>query len=274
MPTLRDKRAAFREMHRSGCFVIPNPWDVGSALFLQRAGFEALATTSAGYAWSQGRADGRVPLPAVIEHLKAMSAAVDVPINADFESGFGADPAAVAKSVRLAVAAGVSGLSIEDSTGDPAAPLRNVADAVARLQAARSAIDEAGGEVLLVGRAENFLVGRPDLEDTVRRLRAYAEAGADCLFAPGLQDPQQLAVLVRALAPKPVNVLVGANSPLTLEQLRALGVRRISVGGGLARCAWGGFAGAVRALAAGRFDGFTGAMAHGDLNALFADRED
>ncbi|MEB2286150.1 MAG: 2-methylisocitrate lyase [Polyangiaceae bacterium UTPRO1] len=274
MPTLRDKRAAFREMHRSGCFVIPNPWDVGSALFLQRAGFEALATTSAGYAWSQGRADGRVPLPAVIEHLKAMSAAVDVPINADFESGFGADPAAVAKSVRQAVAAGVSGLSIEDSTGDPAAPLRNVADAVARLQAARSAIDEAGGEVLLVGRAENFLVGRPDLEDTVRRLRAYAEAGADCLFAPGLQDPQQLAVLVRALAPKPVNVLVGANSPLTLEQLRALGVRRISVGGGLARCAWGGFAGAVRALAAGRFDGFTGAMAHGDLNALFADRED
>ena len=274
MPTLRDKRAAFREMHRSGCFVIPNPWDVGSALFLQRAGFEALATTSAGYAWSQGRADGRVPLPAVIEHLKAMSAAVDVPINADFESGFGADPAAVAKSVRQAVAAGVSGLSIEDSTGDPAAPLRNVADAVARLQAARSAIDEAGGEVLLVGRAENFLVGRPDLEDTVRRLRAYAEAGADCLFAPGLQDPQQLAVLVRALAPKPVNVLVGANRPLTLEQLRALGVRRISVGGGLARCAWGGFAGAVRALAAGRFDGFTGAMAHGDLNALFADRED
>lgn len=272
--TVSEKRAAFRALHERGCFVLPNPWDAGTARVLRDLGFKALATTSAGYAWSAGRSDGRVSREMALAHMLEIVAATDLPVNADFESGFGADPAAVAKSVRQAVAAGVSGLSIEDSTGDPAAPLRNVADAVARLQAARSAIDEAGGEVLLVGRAENFLVGRPDLEDTVRRLRAYAEAGADCLFAPGLQDPQQLAVLVRALAPKPVNVLVGANSPLTLEQLRALGVRRISVGGGLARCAWGGFAGAVRALAAGRFDGFTGAMAHGDLNALFADRED
>lgn len=273
MPTLREKHAAFRALHQSGCFVIPNPWDVGSARFLQRAGFKALATTSAGYAWSQGYADGRVPLPAVIEHLKALSAAVDVPINADFESGFGDDAAAVAKSVRQAVDAGVSGLSIEDATGDDAAPLRALGDAVQRMKAARAAIDDAGGEVLLVGRAENFLVGRPDLDDTLRRLRAYAEAGADCLFAPGLQDVAQLEVLVQALAPKPINVLVGSNSPLTLAALRAAGVRRVSVGGGLARCAWGGFARAAGALLEGRFDGFEGAMGHRDLNGLFADRE-
>lgn len=270
--SIREKRAAFRALHASGCFVLPNPWDAGSARYLESLGFKALATTSSGFAWSAGHADNHVDREMVLAHLRQMVEATDLPVNADFESGFGATPQDVAASVKLAVAAGVAGVSIEDSTGDAAAPLFSIDVAVQRLQAARRAIDEEGGEVLLVGRAENFFVGAPDLDDTLARLRAYAQAGADCLYAPGIKTREQIAAVVAAVAPKPVNLLIGANADFTLEELAALGVRRISVGGALARSAWGGFMGAAQALAQGRFDGFGGAASGAQLNALFSGR--
>jgi 2-methylisocitrate lyase-like PEP mutase family enzyme len=264
------RRRAFRQLHESGCFVIPNPWDTGSARFLQGLGFKALATTSSGFAWSQGRPDNGMPLAAVLEHLRAMVAATDLPVNADFESGFAADAQGVATHVRLAVETGVAGLSIEDSTGDAARPLHAIDVAVERLRAARGAIDAAGGETLLVGRAENFIVGRPDLDDTLTRLRAYAQAGADCLYAPGIRTREQIAAVVAAVAPKPVNLLIGAASELTLADAAALGVRRISVGGALARSAWGGFMRTARLIAEqGRFDGFAEAASGNELNAFF-----
>ena len=269
-PTLATRRAVFRELHASGCFVLPNPWDVGSARYLQRLGFQALATTSSGVAWSQGLPDGGMTRDAVLAHLREMVAATDLPVNADFESGYGVDPEAVATSVQMAVEAGVAGLSIEDSTGNPADPLRPIDEAVARLTAARAAIDAAGGDTLLVGRAENFVVGRPDLDDAIARLRAYAEAGADCLYAPGIRTREQIAAVVAAVAPKPVNLLVSAPSGFTLADIAALGVRRVSVGGGMARAAWGGFMRAARGLAeGGRFDGFADAASGAELNALF-----
>ncbi len=269
-PSTADKRRAFHALHQSGCFVIPNPWDVGSARMLQGLGFKALATTSSGLAWSQGRPDNAVSLDAVLAHLHDIVAASDLPVNADFESGFGADAAGVGHSVRLAVETGVAGLSIEDSTGNAAQPLFSIDEAVARLRAARRAIDRAGGDVLLVGRAECFLVGRPDLAETIARLQAYAQAGADCLYAPGLRQRQDIAAVVAAVAPKPVNLLVGAASELTLADIAALGVRRVSVGGALARAAWGGFLRAARQLAeAGRFDGFATAAFGQELNAFF-----
>jgi 2-methylisocitrate lyase-like PEP mutase family enzyme len=272
MPSAHDKRAAFRAMHRTGCFVLPNPWDVGSARMLRDLGFRALATTSSGFAWSQGRADGHVPRAIVLEHLRTMTAATDLPVNADFESGYAVDAAGVAESVRMAIATGVAGLSIEDSTGDPERPLHDLDTAVARLRAARGAIDDSGGDTLLVGRAENFIVGRPDLDDTLRRLRAYADAGADCLYAPGLATRSQIEAVVAAVAPKPVNVLIGSASELTVSDLAALGVRRISVGGGLARAAWGAFLRAARGIAEhGRFDGFADNASGAELNARFRD---
>ncbi|SPB14165.1 PEP phosphonomutase [Caballeronia novacaledonica] len=267
--TVAEKRADFRALHTSGCFVLPNPWDVGSARYLASLGFKAIATTSSGFAWSTGRADNGVERAIILGHLRAMVDATDLPINADFENGFGADPAAVAQSVGLAVDTGVAGLSIEDSTGDPAAPLLPIDVAVARLEAARHAIDERGGDTMLTGRAENFFVGVPDLDDTLARLAAYAAAGADCLYAPGIQTREQIEAVVSVVAPKPVNVLVGVTSAFTLHDLAALGVRRVSVGGGLARAAWGGFMRAAQGLANGRFDGFEGAAAGAQLNALF-----
>ena len=271
-PSIAARRQAFHDLHRSGCFIIPNPWDVGSARYLQGLGFPALATTSSGYAWSQGRPDNGVARTAVLAHLREIVAATDVPVNADFESGFGADAAGVAESVSLALETGVAGLSIEDSTGDAAAPLFPLDIAVERLRAARRAIDGAGGDALLVGRAECFLVGRPDLQETLERLKAYARAGADCLYAPGIRTREQIAAVVAAVAPKPVNLLIGATSDLTLADVAALGVRRISVGGALARTAWGGFMRAARTLAeTGRFDGFAGAAAGAELNGWFAE---
>lgn len=268
--TVQQKRAAFRALHAQGCFVLPNPWDIGSALFLQAMGFKALATTSSGHAWSLGQPDGATPRDAVLAHLRAMVDATDLPINADFEGGFAPDPQGVAESVRMAVATGVAGLSIEDATGNPDAPLRTIGDAVARLRAARAAIDESGGDTLLIGRAENFFVGRPDLDDAITRLKAYAEAGADCLYAPGIHTREQITAVVAAVAPKPVNLLVGSTSEFTMQDIAAMGVRRVSVGGGLARAAWGGFQRAARALAEeGRFDGFADAMPGKELNALF-----
>ena len=269
-PTIADKRRSFHALHGAGCFVIPNPWDIGSARFLETLGFKALASTSSGFAWSRARADGAMSREAVLTHLHELVAATDLPVNADFENGFAPDAAGVAESVRLAVEVGVAGLSIEDATGDSARPLFGVAEAVERVRAARAAIDRAGGDALLVGRAECFLHGRPDLDETIARLRAYADAGADCLYAPGLRTPAQIAAVVAAVAPKPVNLLVGGASDLTVEAIAALGVRRVSVGGGLARAAWGGFIRAARMLAdEGRFDGFSGAAAGAELNGLF-----
>ncbi|MEO8855580.1 MAG: isocitrate lyase/phosphoenolpyruvate mutase family protein, partial [Burkholderiaceae bacterium] len=268
-PSIADKRKTFHALHASGCFVLPNPWDIGSALYLQSLGFKALASTSSGFAWSHGHADNGMSRDVVLEHLRAMVEATDLPINADFESGFARDAAGVGESVRLAVQTGVAGLSIEDSTGDATKPLFDLDTAVARMRAARKAIDAAGGDTLLVGRAENFFVGRPDLDDTLARLKAYAAAGADCLYAPGIRTREQIAAVVAAVAPKPVNLLVGSVSELTLQDIAALGVRRVSVGGALARSAWGGFMRTARAIAEdGRFDGFADATPGRELNAL------
>jgi 2-methylisocitrate lyase-like PEP mutase family enzyme len=271
-PTIADKRRTFHQLHASGCFVIPNPWDIGSARFLQGLGFKALATTSSGFAWSVACADNSITRDMALAHLHEMVAATDVPINADFESGFAADAAGVAESVRLAVGSGVAGLSIEDSTGNAAQPLFDIDTAVARMRAARGAIDQAGGDTLLVGRAEGFLVGRPDLDETIARLKAYVQAGADCLYAPGLRKREQIEAVVKAIAPKPFNLLIGWASELTMADVAAMGVRRVSVGGALARAAWGGFARAARTIAEqGRFDGFADAMSGQELNKFFSE---
>jgi 2-methylisocitrate lyase-like PEP mutase family enzyme len=263
------RRAAFRRLHERGCFLIPNPWDAGSARWLEGLGFAALATTSSGFAWSRARADNRITRAMALAHLSEMVAASGLPINADFENGFGADAAAVEDSVRLALATGVAGLSIEDSTGDAARPLFELPEAVQRIAAARRAIDAAGGDTLLVGRAECYLVGRPDRGETIERLQAYAAAGADVLYAPGLRTPADIEAVVQAVAPKPLNLLVYGPSEMTLADIAALGVRRVSVGGALARAAWGGFMRAAEGLAQGRFDGLQGAAAGATLNAFF-----
>jgi len=261
------KRETFRKLHASGCFVIPNPWDRGSARYLQSLGFKALATTSSGFAWSRGRTDNGVSLDDVLQHMEDLAASVEVPVNADFEGGFAVDPADVATNVRRAVATGVAGLSIEDSTGDSASPLFEFELAVERVRAAVAAV--AGTGVTLVARSEGFIAGRPHLAETVRRLAAYAEAGADCLYAPGIRTREEITGVVRAVAPKPVNVLVGS-SFTTVAELAALGVRRISVGGALARAAWGGFARAARELAqTGTFTGFSIALPSSELEELF-----
>ncbi|MDM9560932.1 MULTISPECIES: isocitrate lyase/PEP mutase family protein [Bordetella] len=265
-----DKCAAFHALHQQGCFILPNPWDTGSARYLQSLGFKALATTSSGMAWSHGLPDGSAPLDLVLAHLREIVAATDLPVNADFENGYAADAEGVGRNVRLAVDTGVAGLSIEDSTGNPAEPLFPIDVAVARLKAARGAIDAAGTGTLLVGRAENFIAGRPDLDDAIARLRAYAQAGADCLYAPGIRTREQIAAVVAAVAPKPVNLLVGTTSELSLADIAALGVRRISVGGALARAAWAGFIQTAQAVAQGRFDiAFANAASGDALNGLF-----
>lgn len=273
MPSPHDvsaRRRAFRQLHADGCFVIPNPWDQGSARYLEKLGFQALATTSSGAAWRHARADGQMSVEEVLVHLREMVAATSLPVNADFEGGFAPDAAGVARNVRLAVDTGVAAVSIEDSTGDANDPLRDLATSVERMRAARAAIDETGGETLLVGRAENFIVGRPDLADAIRRLQAYAQAGADCLYAPGIRTREQIAAVVAAVAPKPVNLLVGFATDLTLRDIEALGVRRVSVGGALARSAWAGFMHAARMIATeGRFDGFATAASGVELNAFF-----
>ena len=270
-PSIADRRRTFKQLHEGGCFVIPNPWDVGSARFLQGLGFKALATTSSGFAWSQGRPDNGISRDMALAHLRDIVAATDLPVNADFESGFAVDAAGVAESVRLAVGTGVAGLSIEDSTGDAARPLYELSVAVERIRAARAAIDQTGGDTLLVGRAECFFVGRPDLGEAIERLKAYADAGADCLYAPGIRTREQITAVVAAVAPKPVNLLVGSTTDLTMQDISALGVRRVSVGGALARSAWGGFIRAARLIAEqGKFDGFANAASGNELNAFFA----
>ena len=267
--TTADKRATFRKMHETGCFVLPNPWDIGSALALQHMGFKAIASTSAGFAWSIGKADNRVTLDEVCAHLTALCGAVDLPVNADFEGGFAHEPEKVAANVARAVRTGVAGLSIEDSTGDKAKPLYDRGQAIERIRAARAAIDADNSGVLLVGRCEGFLVGQADLDMVIDRLGAYAEAGADCLYAPGIRSKEQISAVVKAVHPKPVNVLLGWPG-LSVAEVAELGVRRISVGGSLARSAWGGFMRAAREIAEqGTFTELGHGTPGGELNKMF-----
>ena len=261
-----ERVADFHRLHEAGCFVMPNPWDVGSARALEQMGFEALATTSAGFAWTSGRADNHVTLDQALEHLRDIATAVTVPVNADFQGGFAVDPQQVKANVKLAVSTGIAGLSIEDSSGDEADPLLEFELAVQRIQAARQAIDESGTGVLLTGRSEGFVVGRPDIDETIRRLRAYAEAGADCFYAPRIDNSEHVSAIVAAVSPKPVNLLI--NAPfITAAEAAELGVRRISVGGTLARTAWGGFLQAAQEIAGkGTFTSFDGLP---NVDALF-----
>lgn len=269
MPTTADKRATFRKMHETGCFVIPNPFDVGSAKALAHLGFKALASTSAGFAWTIGKADNRVTLEDVLAHLTALCASVEVPVNADFEGGFAQEAAKVGANVARAVKTGVAGLSIEDSTGDKANPLYERSLAIARIKAARAAIDADNSGVLLTGRCEAFLWGQADLNLVIDRLNAYADAGADCLYAPGIKTKDEIAAVVKAVQPKPVNLLIGA-SGLSLVQAADLGVRRISVGGSLARVGWGGFMRAAKEMAEkGTFTELASGYSGGELNKMF-----
>lgn len=267
--TETNRVKAFRALHESGCFVIPNPWDVGSARLLVQLGFRALATTSSGFAWSLGRADNHVTLQEALAHFRVLSASVPVPVQADFEGGFAVEPKGVSTNVALACDTGVAAVSIEDSTGDPARPLFDFALAVERIAAAREAIDRSGTELMLTARSEGFLVGRPDLDETVRRLRAFADAGADCLFAPGLRSLGDIRAVVEAVAPKPLNVLVGSDFA-TVADLADAGVRRVSVGGALARAAWTGFLAAAREIAgSGTFHACGTAVTYGEMNRAF-----
>ncbi len=265
-----NRRRVFRQLHQSGCFVIPNPWDAGSARLLAQLGFRALATTSSGFAWSLGKADNHITLPEALGHFRSVTQAVGVPVNADFEGGFAVEAAAVTANVAAATETGIAGLSIEDSTGNASSPLFDFAFAVERIRAARHAIDESGTGILLTGRSEGFIVGRPDIAETIRRLIAYAEAGAECLYAPGIRNSADIAAVVKAVAPLPVNVLVSSNFT-TVAELAELGVRRISVGGALARAAWAGFLVAAKEIAEqGTFTNLARAVPLVDLDESFS----
>ena len=266
----------FHQLHQSGCFVLPNPWDVGSTIYLEHLGFKAVATTSAGFAFSKGLPDDPevISRAVMLEHFREIAAATSLPVNADFQNGFADDPEAVAEGVRLCIATGVAGLSIEDSTGRKDQPLYDFPLAVERIKTARAAIDASGVRVVLTARCEAHLVGAPDpMRISVERLVAFAEAGADCLYAPGVTEPDEIAQIAKAVSPKPVNVLVFAkNCHLTVNQLEDLGVRRISVGSSLARAAWGGLIRAAEEIqSAGSFESFAGAATF-DLNSLFHNR--
>jgi 2-methylisocitrate lyase-like PEP mutase family enzyme len=267
-----EARRTFRKLHEAGCFVIPNPWDVGTARYLRHCGFPALATTSAGAAFAMGLpdTDWAVPRDSMLAHIRAIVTASELPVNADFESGYAHDPDDVGENVRLCVETGVAGLSIEDSTGDKDKALYDLDMAVARIAAARRAIDAAGADVILVGRAECFLRGRPHLGETIARLAAYGAAGADCLYAPGIRTAEEIGAVVKAVAPKPVNVLMSAATGLSVADLAALGVRRVSVGSALARTAWGAFMRAAKEIAEeGRFDAFADAVPLAEINGFF-----
>jgi 2-methylisocitrate lyase-like PEP mutase family enzyme len=265
----------FRAMHQSGCFVIPNPWDIGTAIYLQHLGFKALATTSAGFAFSRGKRDGDVPRDEMLAHIREIVGATALPVNADFLNGFADKPEDVAANVNLCVGTGVAGLSVEDNSQNAAAPLYEKKLAVERIRAARSAIDAAQTDVALTGRCEAWLVGDADpLHTALERLAAYAEAGADCLYAPGASKPDEIAEIVKTVAPKPVNILVsGFNHQLSLSQLADLGVRRISVGSGFALAAWGAFLRAAQDIKTnGTFNLLANGAASADLNKLFQQR--
>ncbi len=270
--SVADKCRAFRALHESGCFVIPNPWNVGSARYLQGLGFKALATTSAGYAHSIGYSDGDVTRDMVLAHCREIAQAADIPVNTDFEGGYADDPEGVAANVRLCIDTGVAGLSIEDFTENDADPLYEFELAVKRVRAARDAIDKAGGGVVFTARTEGFIRGRPDLTETVRRLKAFADAGADCLYAPGIKTREQIETVVKAVAPLPVNLLMPAPMGFTVDDVAAMGVRRISVGGTLARVAMHAFIQSARQIAQdGKFDSFAGITSNAELNKFFHD---
>jgi 2-methylisocitrate lyase-like PEP mutase family enzyme len=271
-PSTAEKRKAFRDLHQSGCFVIPNPWNIGTTRYLQGLGFRALATTSAGYAHAQGFSDGEVTLNMVLTHCREVAEAADVPVNADFENGFAHDPDEMAKNVTSCIETGVAGLSIEDFSGDGEKPIYNHDLAVKRIKAGRAAIDKAGGDVVLTGRCENFLHRNPDLDDTIHRLKAYAGAGADCLYAPGIKTREQIEAVVKAMAPKPVNFLNSGAFGFSVSDLAAMGVRRISVGGTMARLAMHAFIKSAREIAQdGKFDSFAGVVPNAELNKFFAE---
>jgi len=267
---LAERRRVFRRLHERGCFVIPNPWDLGSARVLMQLGFPALASTSGGFAWSLGQQDNRVSLGDVLGHLRRLADGVSVPINADFEKGFAVEPDAVARHAVRAAETGIAGLSIEDSTGDAADSLFEFTLAVERIRAARQALDESPHrDAMVVGRSEGFITGRPDLAETIRRLAAYAEAGAECVYAPGLRSLADIEAIVNAVAPTPVNVGAGTDFT-TVAALAAVRVRRISVGGALARAAWTGFLAAAQEIAErGTFEGLGRAIGGAELNARF-----
>lgn len=272
--TLMTRSQVFRQLHKSGCFVMPNPWDLGSARLLAQLGFPALATTSCGFAWTLGRRDNGVTIAQSLGHLRLVSEGVNVPVNADFEGGFAVEPRDVAANVAAGTATGIAGLSIEDSTGDDQRPLFELPLAVERIRAARRAIDESGTGVLLTGRSEGFIVGRPDLAETIRRLTAYADAGADCLYAPGLRTLPEIKAVIEAVAPNPVNVLVSGGFT-TVAELAAAGARRISVGGALARTAWTGFLHAAKEIAEhGTFTALERAIPFSEVNGLFGATND
>jgi len=271
-PSAADKRKAFRKLHEAGCFVIPNPWNVGSARYLQGLGFKALATTSSGHAHAQGYADGAQSLDDVLAHFSEIAAATDLPLNADFENGFADDRDGVAANVTRCIATGVAGLSIEDSPNNSTTPLYDLDTSVARVKAARAAIDRAGGDVVFTARAENFIRGVNDLDDAIRRLKAYAAAGADCLYAPGIRTREQIEAVVKAVAPKPVNFLNSGAFGFTVSDIAAMGVRRISVGGSLARVAMHAFIRTATEIAKdGKFDGFAGLISNPELNKFFSE---
>jgi len=267
-----DKRKAFRALHASGCFVIPNPWNIGSARYLQGLGFKALATTSSGYAHSLGLADGAITFDMALAHYRELAEAADVPVNADFENGYADDPDEVAENVRLCVDTGVAGLSIEDFNGNEADPLYDFDLAVKRVRAAREAIDRTGTGVVFTARTEGFIHGRPDLDETIRRLKAFADAGADCFYAPGIKTREQIEAVCKAVSPKAVNLLMSFAGGFTVADIAAMGVRRISVGGTLARVAMHAFVTSAREIAdRGKFDSFAGVMSNAELNAFFRD---
>ncbi len=270
--SVADKRQTFHLLHESGCFVIPNPWNVGSARYLQGLGFKALATTSSGYAHSIGYSDGDVTRDMVLAHFREIAQVADIPVNADFENGFADDPAGVAENVRLCIETGVAGLSIEDFTGHDADPLYPFDVAVARVRAARKAIDAAGGGVVFTARTEGFIKNRPDMAETIRRLKAFADEGADCLYPPGIKTREQIETVVKAVAPLPVNLLMSTASGLTVKDIADMGVRRISIGGTLARVAMHAFLKSAREIAEqGKFDSFAGVMPNAELNKFFHD---
>jgi len=268
MPSVEDKRREFRRLHESGCFAIPNPWDIGSALYLQHLGFKAIATTSAGFAFSRGVPDGTVKRDDMLAHIKELVAVTDIPVNADFENGYADDPDDVAESVRLCIATGVAGLSIEDAIDRKEKLIYEFELAVERIRAAREAIGNSG--VVLVGRAEGFLVGRENIDQVMKRLVAYSEAGADCLYAPGFKQRDDIRAIVSAVAPKPSNILIGGAIGLSMEDAGVLGARRVSVGGAFARAAWGGFIRSAKELIEkGTFDELANASLYEELQKLF-----
>jgi 2-methylisocitrate lyase-like PEP mutase family enzyme len=271
-PSITDKRKTFRELHKSGCFVIPNPWNVGSARYLQGLGFKALATTSSGHAHSEGYADGAQSIDDVLEHYREIAEAADIPLNADFENGFADDPDGVAANVTRCIATGVAGLSVEDSPNNSSTPVYDFDLALARVKAARAAIDKAGGDVVFTARAEGFIRGRPDIDDVIRRLKAFADAGADCLYSPGIKTREHIEATVKAVGGKPINFLNHGALGFTVSDLAGMGVRRISVGGSLARVAMNAFIKTATEIAKdGKFDGFAGLISNAELNKFFSE---